>query len=499
MTRVLSSAKAEPSSRLAACVVGGCALLRLCIASIPTLLPEEAYHWNFAKHLSLSYYDHPPMMAWLIWLSTGLLGDGVVAVRLPFLVLGAATQWVAYLTARRMFGPAAGLWACALWALMPVPLAFPCGAFPDGPLLFFTSLFLHACVRCLFEIRGCWLPAGAAAGLGLLSKYTGVLPTAGAALFFLLRPRRPTGSLLRLLGASLLAGALFLPVVLWNAQHEWASFKFQFLRRASDSDDPELARFLGHQLTVLSPLLLPLIVLGLTRSVRDAACGDPKHRLLLAVGIAVLAPFALAAARGKTHILWTLPGHYALTLAAAGGLATKPPARRLALGLVVAHVIVLFAGGAYVLMAPPQSFAHRKLFVWDQVAVQTRRQSTALAADGRRPFIIGYGREFTVESELAFKLGLPEDVFAKDLLGDDGMAYAIWSNPRELVGRDAVLVADSRKYLERALARLPLCFERHEVVNPPGPPSPADRHELEFHYVICRNYRGRPHVSDPRR
>ena len=34
------------------------------------LIPDEAYYWNYAQHMDLSFYDHPPMVAWLIWLGT---------------------------------------------------------------------------------------------------------------------------------------------------------------------------------------------------------------------------------------------------------------------------------------------------------------------------------------------------------------------------------------------------------------------------------------------
>ena len=75
-----------------ALAIAACSLLlRLAFSGAVDLLPEEAYYWNYAQHLDIGYVDHPPMIAWLIALSTGLLGHSEFAVRLPAIVCGLAT------------------------------------------------------------------------------------------------------------------------------------------------------------------------------------------------------------------------------------------------------------------------------------------------------------------------------------------------------------------------------------------------------------------------
>ena len=43
-------------------------LLRLWLCGILELLPEETYYWTYSKHPALGYFDHPPMVAWVIGL-----------------------------------------------------------------------------------------------------------------------------------------------------------------------------------------------------------------------------------------------------------------------------------------------------------------------------------------------------------------------------------------------------------------------------------------------
>src|SRR5260370_28732062 len=56
--------------------------IRFFMAWVIPISPEEAYHWNFARHLDWGYYDHPPMLAWAIALGRLILGDTELGVRI---------------------------------------------------------------------------------------------------------------------------------------------------------------------------------------------------------------------------------------------------------------------------------------------------------------------------------------------------------------------------------------------------------------------------------
>src|SRR5437016_435535 len=88
----MSSSMPENQSSAAGAAVGGWEratifivaaflLLRVIYLGFPDLFPEEAYYWNYAKHLDIGYLDHPPMVAWLIHLGTAAFGDSEFGIR----------------------------------------------------------------------------------------------------------------------------------------------------------------------------------------------------------------------------------------------------------------------------------------------------------------------------------------------------------------------------------------------------------------------------------
>src|SRR5206468_3596446 len=104
---------------LAIAAVAYTVLLRLaCMGSI-NLIPEEAYYWNYAQHLDWSYLDHPPMVRWLIWLSTYLLGKSELSVRLPSLFCWAAAAVFMFRWTRSLFGRDAAIRCLLLLAVLP--------------------------------------------------------------------------------------------------------------------------------------------------------------------------------------------------------------------------------------------------------------------------------------------------------------------------------------------------------------------------------------------
>jgi dolichol-phosphate mannosyltransferase len=246
------------------CLVLYLLALRLAYAGLIDLIPEEAYYWNYSRHLDIGYLDHPPMVSWLIWLGSlvGPYGEG--AVRLPAIV-----SWfvlAAFLSglARNLFDKTTAFLTLALSASLPIYFGVGLFMTPDAPLYASWAGCLFFLERALIgDRRRVWYGAGACLGLGLLSKYTALLLAPAAIAFVLLdhdsrrwlRRREPYF-------AALLALALFTPVIVWNAGNEWASFAFQGTRRLAKE-----AQFGLHTL-VLSGLLLltPLGLLGALRT-----------------------------------------------------------------------------------------------------------------------------------------------------------------------------------------------------------------------------------------
>ena len=226
--------------------------LRLLYLGLPELLQEEAYYWNYAKHLDIGYLDHPPMVAWTIWVSTRLLGDSEFAVRIGAFVWWFVAAGFSFALTKSFFDRSAALFALLLLSIAPFFFMSGFVMTPDAPLTAFWSGALYFLSRALIdERRQAWWGAGVCIGLGMLSKYTIVLLWPATLMFLLVNRRlRSTLSRPEPYLAVLIAGLLFAPVILWNANHEWVSFAFQGPRRVQ-----EPFQFSTHKL-LLEMLLL---------------------------------------------------------------------------------------------------------------------------------------------------------------------------------------------------------------------------------------------------
>jgi 4-amino-4-deoxy-L-arabinose transferase-like glycosyltransferase len=146
---------------------------------------------------------------------------------------------------------------------------------PDTASVLFWGLAAWALAELLTSRNAnWWLAVGLFAGLGLLSKYTNLFVGAGILLWLVWGP----GNLRWLRSWQLWAGGaiaslLTLPVVVWNAQHEWASFGKQFGRAARGQGWTltYLAGLIGGFVGLASPLIALLALVGLARAVSLAA------------------------------------------------------------------------------------------------------------------------------------------------------------------------------------------------------------------------------------
>src|SRR6478672_2776432 len=148
--------------------------LRLVAAAWTPLTFDEAYYWMWSKHLAGGYYDHPPMVAFVIRAGTMIAGDRELGVRLVSILLGLPMSYAVYRTAQILFGSVRTAVTAAL--LLNVTLMAAVGTLivtPDAPLLVASSFVLFFCAKVLQTGRGAWwLAVGAAVGAALLSKYT---------------------------------------------------------------------------------------------------------------------------------------------------------------------------------------------------------------------------------------------------------------------------------------------------------------------------------------
>jgi 4-amino-4-deoxy-L-arabinose transferase-like glycosyltransferase len=293
-------------------ILGGAAVVRFVMGAILPIVPDEAYYWEWSRHLASGYFDHPPAIALLIRAGTLVAGNTTFGVRSVVILVGTIATVAAVALAQRLGGVAAAQRAAWAVAVMPIAGAGLVLATPDVPLLAALAVGLLAVDLALSTSRSLlwWIAAGAALGLGLVSKYTAVLFGAGITLALLARRdlrdewRRPGPYI-----AILVAALVFLPVVFWNASHDWVSFRFQLQHGlAPKGHSTFLSRELslvGGQLGLVSPILLVVIVMAVARALRREAAR--RVFLIAAVATFVAAFFVYSAAKRSVEPNWLAP------------------------------------------------------------------------------------------------------------------------------------------------------------------------------------------------
>ena len=303
-------------------LIAAMTMMRVVYAGALDLRTDEAYYWTWSKESVLSFLDHPPMIAWFIRLGTAIFGDTALGARFAGIVAMLATQLLLADMVRRVTGD----FRAIVFALLMPEAALYYGLLmakvaPDTALIPFAVAMLWSLVR-LNESGDArwWLAAGLFAGLSLLSKLTAVMLLPAVAAFMLVPDwrRRWLRSPYPWAGA-LIAVAAFSPVLIWNLQHDWASFRFQLVRATADHPLSlrTVGEFFGLQFGLVGFVLLPVVVSGVALTAwRGWRTREPVAVLL---STAVIVPFAyffwksLTLRVGDTWPMFLWPAGFAAT------------------------------------------------------------------------------------------------------------------------------------------------------------------------------------------
>lgn len=300
----------------------GFAILWAVAAAGIGLAADEAYYWTWSKSLQWGYFDHAPMVAWLIRAGTTVFGDTAFGVR----VLGLVSMLIAALALRRtvyvLSDKNAANLAAIVFCAVPMVSGNAVIITPDAPAMLFWSLALWALAERLASgNRHWWLVVGLCAGLGLLSKYNVLFLGAGLVLCIATSKelRRDVFSWQLWLGG-IIAIILFMPVVVWNANHEWVSFIKQMGRigQAKGYDPRFFPELLGAVFLLFHPVAIVMAVIAVARyfKARDFELSQAAH-LAFTTSLPLMLYMAWHAQFARVEGNWPAPLCFALVLALA--------------------------------------------------------------------------------------------------------------------------------------------------------------------------------------
>lgn len=355
-------------------------------AGFTELANDEAYYHMFAERLAWGYFDHPPVTALLVWAGERLFG-GELGVRFFFTVLQPLYLWILW----RLIRPAdAGRRDAALFVVVSAATLmlqlYGFIAVPDGPLMFTTALFLLTFKWFSENRRRAWLWMGIAMALMAYSKYHGAL----VVLFALAaNPRQLLCPALYSSGA--VALLLLVPHLVWQYEHDWASFAYHLSGRNSVFRPGYVVEFLANVLVVFNPFFVPLYV----QAWRKVKPQTPVGRALKFLPVAFIVFFMLSSLRGYVQPQWVIVSCFGLVCVLFAYARRHPRTRRyvmraggVTVGLIVlVRLVMIFnpLGIRFEVFNNPESYA-----------------AIAAEADGR-PVVFRYG--YAVAAKYAFYTG----------------------------------------------------------------------------------------------
>jgi dolichol-phosphate mannosyltransferase len=449
-------------------IIGLGVLVRLVFIGLLDLLPEEAYYWNYARHLDIGYLDHPPMVAWLIYVSEAVFGRSEFAVRLPAFLGWFVLAYFMFRFAEDTAGKGTGKTVLLLLAVLPIYMSVGFLMTPDAPFYACWGGALYFLARALFGKRPlAWYGAGIFLGLGLLSKYTMGLIVPATLVYLLIDKdarqwfRKPHPYVALLLGL-----VLFLPVVYWNSQHQWVSFAFQGTRRWEGSMGFHLHILIGSILVLITPLGLyeaTRVILGLRKYRLTLRRTDLlKYRQNLFMVTLTLVPllvFIIHSLRGQPKLNWTGPVWLAL-LPLIGARISKmrvahDRSRVLTLTrrwfVTAAFLLVFFAAGfGYMLVGMPgytKASGMKFPIAWKAYGDRIEELETRLEKDTKsEPIIIGLD-QYWLASQASFydpddgRVDTLPEVAGENLVGGNSLMWNSWVLPQTVTGRDGLLIS----------------------------------------------------------
>lgn len=293
-------------------------LIWLWVVNIP-LYADEAQYWYWSLEPAFGYYSKPPVIAWVISLSTKFLGDSEFAIRFFAPILHGFTSVVIYFLALKIFPSGrTAFWSSITYLTLPSIFLSSLIISTDVPLLLITSLSLYL-FYCIQDSRKFlpWIVLGFICGIGLLTKYHFAI-FAFAAFIYLWSTEKLATHLRNpaLYIGIITAFLVFLPNLIWNYQNHFVSLQHTSELAGFGSlwqlPLARIAKFFGDQFIVFGPILL-VYFLCLFPAFKKSRLNQ-ETKFLLSFGMSFLAVIGVVCILNKSHANWTAPAYLPLLI-----------------------------------------------------------------------------------------------------------------------------------------------------------------------------------------
>ncbi len=455
------------------------------------LIGDESYYWDWSRRLDWCYYSKPPMVAWLVALSTAIGGNNEVAVRIPAVILGTVALYYLFAAAREFYSSKVGALAVLLMLATPFNVLANFLMTIDAPLVCFWVMSLYYLGKALFDnAPNAWLWAGMATGAALLSKQVAVLIPLMLIVFLIIQPNRRRwfrhGLMLYLLPIII----SLIPIVWWNQQHDWVMFghsKSHFginTPMAQDSRFQDAAAFSAYQLLLATPIILGLILWTTLKKAVHFSRLRPEEQFLLLMGPMLLLGIMALSLLQKVQGNWSMPFYFSGIILLSGQQVTEGEWKKpLKMGVALGYLMVLLTYALPVAIQPLKlqntPFDPISRFrSWHELAGSVENIREKIRVGNEEIVLITLGHRF-LTSELAFYLPDHPHVYRFEGSGQVTSQYEVWDGPGKLQNTSALIVADM------GMSAIPVALiSAFELFRPVG--TFADPVNINKHYFVYK-------------
>ncbi len=423
-------------------------VLRLFLSLYLDLTPDEAYYWELARHLDFSYFDHPPMVAYCIGFFRLFLGDTALAVRLPSILGALAVSWFLFDIGRKfLHSGKIGFWSSVIFNFTPAGMAIGFITTPDSPLAFSWALGAWAFLSALNSREYFWwVITGVALGTGALAKYNMIFFVPGVAITILgFKKNRElvfTGRFWVMVG---LAAVGTLPILYWNANHDWISFKFQFnhgFKPSSRGLLKNIGEFLGGQLGTIGLTLFPVLwYVSISRIKETFKKLDEARFFLIVLALPKMLFFVYMGTKSKVEANWPQIAYLsAMILVAEWIIVSNKRIKWVVLPSALLAMLVIFQALTVILPVPVKSDISSRLHGWTEMGQKLQQIDSQFS---KKAYFVGQG------APLAALLGFYGKISPERVAEiHKGGNFRFWWENRKLEPGSTIVYVDTDKFSE---------------------------------------------------
>ena len=422
---------------------------RLALLPFMGLMPQDAYYYLYGQNLSLSYFDHPGMIGYLLRFFTDIFGTSVLVVKFADLCVTFLTLISFYALASCFLSKKKVQRAVILVVSTIFISILSFNSTPDVPLLLFWTLSLLCLYKAIFEDKKWFfILGGIAMGLSFNSKYTAILLQFGL-LSFLIFSNKYRKLLLSpwLWSALIISVAVTFPVWYWNYQHEFASFVFQSSERTSSISEFKISPknffgAVGHQMFLLLPVLFLIFVTFTFKYVKRALIKfklpNSKTLFLLAFFIPTFVGFFILTPIYWVKLNWMMPS-YITGIIIAGMFISKKLLKVQLIFSIVFHL--LFSLQIFFYLVPIKS--DDTWVGWEELAIEIGNLEEKQADT----FVFSNDNYKTAACLNFF---MEEKVYAQNIIGLPALHFDyLGDNLARLQGQNALFIDSDKRFKNR--------------------------------------------------